>query len=73
MTKQEYQCTRPHHDSHADTVYLCFECSKIGHFQKVCHSRRSRVVNEMEQEVSQEYKEDDIELVSINSVCMNKN
>ena len=27
----------------------------------------------MEQEVSPEYKEDDIEMVSINSVCMNKN
>ena len=27
----------------------------------------------MEQEVSQEYTEDDIEMVSINSVCMNKN
>ena len=30
------------------------EYGKIGHFQKVCCSRRSRVVNEMEQEVSQE-------------------
>ena len=27
----------------------------------------------MEQEVSQEYTEDDIETVSINSVCLNKN
>ena len=31
------------------------------------------MVNEMEQEVSQEYQEDDIEMVSINSVYMNKN
>ena len=31
--------------------------------QKVCHSRRSRMVNRMEQGVSQEYKEDDIEMV----------
>ena len=31
------------------------------------------MVNEMEQEVSQEYKENDTEMVSINSVCMNKN
>ena len=51
----------------------CAECSKVGHFRKVCHRRRSRVVNEMEQEVCQEYKEDDIEMVSINSVYMNKN
>ena len=46
---------------------------KVGHFRKVCHSGRSKVVNEMEQEVSQEYGEDEIEMVSINSVYMNKN
>ena len=33
----------------------------------------SRAVNQMQQEVSQEYKEDNIEMVSINSVYMNKN
>ena len=44
----------------------------MGHFRKVCHSTRSRMVNDMEQEVSQEYREDEIEMVSINSVCMNK-
>ena len=43
--------------------------NKIGHFWKVCHSRKSRVINEMEQEVSQEYTEDDLEMVTINSVC----
>ena len=46
----------------------CTECGKVGHFRKVCCSRRSRVVNEMEQEVSEEYREDEIEMVSINSV-----
>ena len=51
----------------------CVECSKVGHFRKVCHSRRSRVVNEMEQEASQEYKEDNIKMVSISPVYMNKN
>ena len=50
----------------------CMECNKIGHFQKVCHSRKNRVVNEMEQEGSQEYTEDDLEMMSINSVCFNK-
>ena len=45
----------------------------MGHFRKVCHSRRSRVVNEVEQEASQEYRGDAIEMVSINSVYMNKN
>ena len=33
---------------------------------------KSRVLKKMEQEVTQEYKEDDIEMVSINSVCFNK-
>ena len=45
------------------------ECNKIGHFHR---SRKSRVVNEMEQEVTPEYIEDDLETVNINSVCFNK-
>ena len=45
----------------------------MGHFRKVCCSRGSRVVNDMEQEMSQEYREDEIEMVSINSVYMSKN
>ena len=49
------------------------ECERVGHFRKVCHSGRSRVINDMEQEASQEYREDEIEMVSINSVYMNKN
>ena len=52
---------------------VCKESSKTEHFQKVCHSRKSRVINEMEQEVSQEYTEHDLEMVSINSVCFTKN
>ena len=35
---------------------MCVECRKVGHFRKVCHSRRSRVVNDMEQAASQEYR-----------------
>ena len=67
-------CGRIHHPRQCPAYgKMCMECSKIGHFWKVCHSRRSRVVTEMEQEVSQEYTEDDIEMVSIISVCMNKN
>ena len=50
----------------------CADHGKVGHF-KVCHSKRSRVVNEMEQEMSQEYSKGEIEMVSINSVHMNKN
>ena len=39
------------------------ECAKTG---------KNRIVNEMKQEVTQEYTEDDLETVSINSVCFNK-
>ena len=35
--------------------------SKMGHFKEVCHSKRSRVINEMEQEMSQEYSKGEIE------------
>ena len=49
------------------------ECGKVEHFKKVCHSKRSRVANKMEQEMSQEYKKGKIKMVSINSVYMNKN
>ena len=51
---------------------MCAQCGNMGHF-KVCCSKRSRVVNKMEQERSQEYSEAEIEMVSINSVYMNKN
>ena len=30
----------------------CVGCGKAGHFRKVCHSRRERVVNEIEVEMS---------------------
>ena len=52
---------------------MCVGCGKKGHFKKVCHSKRSRILNEIEQEMSQEYSEGEIEAVSINSVHMNKN
>ena len=51
---------------------MCTECNKIGHFHKVCQSKKSRVVNEMEQEVTQEHTEDDLDTVIINSLCFNK-
>ena len=52
---------------------MCVECGKMGHFKKVCPSRRRRVVNEIGVETSQEYSEGEIETVSIDSVHMNKN
>ena len=41
-------------------------CSKIGHFQKVCRSKKTREVNEVEQETKQDIADEDIKLVSIN-------
>ena len=41
--------------------------------KKVCHSKRSRAVNQIELEMSQEYNEGKIETVSIGSVHMSKN
>ena len=52
---------------------MCAGYGKVGHFKKVCHSKRSRAVNEMEPEMSQEYSKGAIETVSINSIHMNKN
>ena len=52
---------------------MCVECGRIGHFKMVCHSKRSRVINKIEQEMSQEYSIGEIETVSINSAHMNKN
>ena len=50
----------------------CVGCGKTGHFKKVCHSRKERAVNEVEVEASQEYREGEIETVSIDSVHLNK-
>ena len=44
----------------------CAGCGKLGHFQKVCQSRKDHAVHEVEVEVSQE--NDEIEEVSVNSV-----
>ena len=46
----------------------CMGCGKLGHFKKVCQSRKDCTVHEVEVDVSQE--EGKIE-VSINSVYMN--
>ena len=49
------------------------ECSKIGHFRVVYRSRRTRSINELEQETVQDEARENIESVSINSVQFNKN
>ena len=45
----------------------------MGHFKKVCWSRRERAVNELEVKEVQEINEGELETVSIDSVHLNKN
>ena len=45
----------------------------MGHFKKVCQSRRDRAVHELEVKVAQETNEGENETVSIDSVHLNKN
>ena len=51
----------------------CASCRKMGHFQKVCMSKKSCAVHDFEVEVMPEPQEEDIETVSINSVYLNRN
>ena len=51
----------------------CTGCSNIGHFQVVCRSRRTRAVNEVEQEAVQDDARENSESVSVNSIQFNKN
>ena len=48
-------------------------CGKIGHFKKVCRSRRDQAVHEVEVEMAPELQEEEIETVSIMSLYLNKN
>ena len=45
----------------------------MGHFQKVCMSKRNHAVHEVKIEVVPEPSEEDIETVSINSIYFNRN
>ena len=51
----------------------CTSCRKMGHFQKVCMSKRKHAVHEVEIEATPEPNEEDIETVSINSIYLNRN
>ena len=51
----------------------CASCGKMGHFKKVCRSRRDCAVYEVEVEVTTELQEEDIETESINSIYLNRN
>ena len=45
----------------------------MGHFKKVCQSKRDQAVHELEVEEVQEVNEGEVETVSIDSVHLNKN
>ena len=51
---------------------MCTACSKTGHFRKVCRSKRNHAVYEVEIDMEPESQEGDTEIVSINSVYINK-
>ena len=46
---------------------------KMGHFKKVCMSKKNCTVHEVEVEVMPEPQEENIETVSINSIYLNRN
>ena len=52
---------------------MCTGCGKMGHFKRVCRSKRDHVVHEVEMEMVQELQEEGIETASVNSVYLNKN
>ena len=47
-------------------------CGKIGHFSKVCRSKRNCAVHEMEIEMGPEPQGEDIEIISVNSLYLNR-
>ena len=51
----------------------CARCGKMGHFKRVCRSKRDHEVHEVEMEMARESQEVGIETLSINSVYLNKN
>ena len=46
----------------------CNTCGKMGHFRKVCKSKRNCMVHEVEIEMGPDSQGEDIEIVSINSL-----
>ena len=51
---------------------MCAACSKRGHFRKVCRSKRNHAVHEVEIVMEPVSQEEDTEIVSINSVYINR-
>ena len=75
-THQRWPC-RYCRGSHAPRQYpdygkMCAACSKTGHFRKVCRSKRNCMVHEVEIDVEPESQGEDTEIVSINSLYVNR-
>ena len=51
---------------------MCTACSKTGHFRKVCSSKRKCVVHEVEIEMGPDSQGEDIEIISVNSLYLNR-
>ena len=52
---------------------MCARCRKTGHYKKVCRSRKECMVHEIDVKVAQESQDEQIEIVSIDSVCLSRN
>ena len=51
----------------------CTGCGKMGHYKKVCRSKRDCTVHELQVEMVQDSQDEEIETLSINSIYLNKN
>ena len=52
---------------------MCARCGKMGHYKKVCRSKRDHAVYELQVKMVQDSQDEEIETVSINSIYLNKN
>ena len=52
---------------------MCARCGKMGHYKKVCRSKRDHAVHELEVKMVQDSQDKEIETVSVDSVHLNKN
>ena len=75
-THQRWPCRycRQSHAPRQCPVYgkMCAAFGKTWHFRKVCRSKRNCAVHEVEMDMETESQEEDTEIVSINSVYINK-
>ena len=52
---------------------MCGRCGKMGHYKKVSRSRKEHAVHEIDVEVAKESQDKQIDIVSIDSVHLNRN